>query len=73
MIKYPQKIKQSSSIAPLKRVTEEDKDGRILSIEINRLEKILRLNHSKIGLCNFMLILDEIPIDSVVYTPIKSE
>ena len=38
---------------PPKRMVEEDKDGKILSCKVDKENKKLTINHSKIGECNF--------------------
>ncbi len=47
---------------PPKRMVEEDKDGKILSCKVEKKNKKLTINHSKIGECNIFMSLDEIPI-----------
>ncbi len=59
---------------PPKRVIEEDKDGKILSLTVDRENKTLRINHSKIGQCIFYLTLGEVPIEvEPLYWKIQEE
>jgi hypothetical protein len=48
---------------PPKRLIEEDKDGKILSCKVDKENKKLTLNHSKIGESNFLFSSGEIPVE----------